>query len=112
GREFFSWNQRGLLRVHDGATGKVLRAFLMPAPYGSGVQFSAGGRFVTLGVDRDGGWAGAKALTVWEAATGKLRHRVNPVSGEAFVAWDAALHDGRTLVTCDAKSGAVRLWDL
>ena len=112
GREFYSWNQDGRLRVYDAATGKVVRVFLLPDPPISGVQFSANGRFLTLGVDRGVGDPSAKALTVWETTTGKLLHRIEPVPGEAFYSWDAALHDSRTLITCDVKSGAVRLWNL
>jgi WD40 repeat protein len=112
GREFYTWKQSGLLRCHDAATGKVLRAFLLPAPAHSGVQFSAGGRFLTLGVDRGVGDPAAKALTVWETATGKLRRRIEPPAGDSFFPWDASLYDGRTLVTGELTSGVVRLWDL
>src|SRR6266700_2453722 len=72
----------------------------------------ASGRFLTLGVDDSAGNPAAKALTVWETSTGKLRYRIEPAVDESFFPWDASLHDGRTLVTCDLQSGAVRLCDL
>ncbi len=112
GREFYSWKGSGLLRVHDAATGKVLRAFLLPAAGHSGFHFSARGRFLTAGVDRGVADPAAKALTVWETTTGKLRRRIEAPAGDAFDAWGAPLHDGRTLVTCELRSGAVRLWDI
>jgi WD40 repeat protein len=54
----------------------------------------------------------AKALIVWETTTGKRRHRIEPPADDAYFSWDASLPDGQTLVTCDLKSGAVRLWNL
>jgi WD40 repeat protein len=110
GLEFYSWHQDGLLRVHETATGKVLRAFLLPGQ--AGVRFSADGRFLTLAVDRDVAQVGAKALTVWDTRTGTLRYRIKAPAGDLFSSWDAALHDGRTLVTGERRSGAVRLWDV
>jgi WD40 repeat protein len=112
GKEFYSWRNDGFFRAYDTATGKVFRASLLPPPPLSGVQFSADGHFLTLGVDREVGNQEAKAITVWETKTGKLRYRVEAEGGDSFNAWDAWLIDGRTLVTCSQPSGAVRIWDL
>jgi WD40 repeat protein len=112
GREFYSWNQAGLLRVYDAATGKVLRSLLMPVLPVAKAQFSANGHFLTLAVDRGAGDSKVRALTVWETTTGKLLHEIEPYDGESFSFWDASLHDGRTVLTRDSKSGAVRVWNL
>jgi WD40 repeat protein len=112
GREFYSWHQDGLLRVHDAATGKVLRAFRLPPPVHTGGRFSSNGRFITLGVPREVYYGTAKALTVWETTTGKLLHRIESKPGDFFSRWEVSLHDGRTVVTCDSESGAVRVWNL
>ncbi len=112
GRDFYSWNQAGLLRVHDGATGMVVRSFRLTDSLVSRAQFSADGRFLTLGVDCGVGDARATALTVWHSATGKLVREIDPYVGERFSSWDASLHDGRIVLTCDSYYGPVRVWDL
>ena len=112
GQEFYSWDRSGLLRVHDSASGKILRSFLLPDPPNSDVQFSADGRFLTLGVNLGQGSERAKALRVWETATGKLHYRTKAPAGGAFDAWAASLHDGRTLFTCNQEQGDVLVWDL
>jgi WD40 repeat protein len=113
GREFYSYHLEGLLRVHDAVTGKVLRAFRLPDASHLGGQFSADGRFITLAIPLFRGHYAAKALTIWETATGKLCHRIEAGADASFYPWDASLRDGRTLVTREAPAGgAVRLWDL
>jgi WD40 repeat protein len=105
GREFYTWKWDGFLRVHDAADGKVLRAFLLPDTEGA-VQFSASGRFLTAGGQN------ATALTIWETTSGKLRRRIEPTGGDTFYPWNASMHDDRTIITSDRKSGAVRVWDV
>jgi WD40 repeat protein len=112
GREFYSWEHRGRLSVHDVTTGKVLRSFLLPDPPASEVQFSADGRFITLGVDLLDVNPAAKALNIWETSSGQLRCTIVPTDASAFVSWDALLPDGRTLFTCDIESGIIRIWDV
>ena len=111
GRDFYSWDREGLLRVHDVATGKVLRSFILPDPPISGVQFSADGHFLTLGADQQLGHAVAKSLNIWQTTNGKLHHRIQATAAEPFYCWDAALHDGRTLITCGTCGEVVR-WDI
>ena len=112
GREFYTWTQFGLLRVHDVATGKIIRGFRLPVPDHSGVQFSANGHFLILGVERREGSVGARALTIWETTTGKFHRRIDAPTGECFYPWSATMHDGRTVVTRDWDTGAVRLWNI
>jgi WD40 repeat protein len=111
GRELYSWKNCGLLRVHDAATGKVLRTFRLPAAGHSGVQFSAGGHFLTVGIGSHPGDL-AMALTVWDTTTGKLHRRIEARADGVFFPWDASLHDGRSLVTVGGAANVMRLWDL
>jgi WD40 repeat protein len=112
GREFYTWKWDGLLRVHDAADGKALRAFLLPDPTVGPVQFSASGRFLTKGIDSAPGYSRATALTIWETTSGKLSRRIEAARGETFYPWDASMHDDRTVITCELESGAVRVWDV
>jgi WD40 repeat protein len=112
GREFYTWKWYGFLRVHDAADGKAHRAFLLPDPTVGGVQFSANGRFLTKGIDSAPGCPDATALTIWETSSGKLRRRIEAAHGDTFYPWDASMHDNRTVVTCELKSGAMRVWDV
>jgi WD40 repeat protein len=102
GDELLAAWEDGYLRIHDVATGELVREIVTPAAYLNDAKYSPNGEFILVGE----GWPHFTAR-LYDAATGEMLrvfagHRWSVES----VAFD---HAGTQILT---GSDAVRLWDI